>query len=182
MFTEGDGKEKPRFGWDRGLDYDATYNLILKHLMKTEDPHDVFLLTQLRNGSRIGEAVEAIRQACQQGLGPGGELRIRTEKGGNPRLVVIPEDVPKYMLQRACEWLSSVRSPKVAISKYSLVEFGFNTHSLRYAFITKLVKQGIPPSIIAKITGHKKLDRLITYTESKIAEELLRKLPERSGR
>ncbi len=182
MFTDKNSKEKARFGWDRGLDYDSTYNVLLKHLLKTEDPHDVFLLTQLRNGSRVGEAVEAIRQACQRGLGPGDELYLQAEKKGNQRLMVIPDDVPKYMLQRACEWLSRVRSPKVAVAKYSLVTFNFNTHSLRYAFITKLVKQGVPPSVIAKITGHRTLNRLITYTEAKTAEELLRGLSQRRGR
>jgi len=36
--------------------------------------------------------------------------------------------------------------------------YGFNTHSLRYAFVSYLLKRGVSPSIAAKITGHRSLD------------------------
>ncbi len=51
-----------------------------------------------------------------------------------------------------------------------------NTHSLRYALISFLAKNATDPAIIAKITGHKKLDRIIQYTQTKDAIDILRRL------
>mgnify|MGYP001772727739 CR=1 FL=1 len=178
MLAGGRGNKDGKFGWDRGLDYESTYQMILRHLIQTENPRDVFLLTQLRNGTRIGEAVEAVRQACSLGLGPGKEVYVRVEKRRDnaTRLVVIPEDLPKSILARACEWLSRTEKPALALSRYCEREFKVNTHALRYAFITHLLRQGASPSVVAKITGHRTLDYLITYTETKVAQDLLREL------
>ncbi len=51
-----------------------------------------------------------------------------------------------------------------------------NTHSLRYALVSFLAKNGTDPAIIAKITGHKDLKRIVQYTQEKDAVEILRKL------
>ena len=52
----------------------------------------------------------------------------------------------------------------------------FNTHALRYAFITYLAKQGYSAQLIAKMTGHKKVDYILHYTEKVEAEEILQKI------
>jgi len=36
--------------------------------------------------------------------------------------------------------------------------------------------RNISPSIVAKVTGHKKLDYILTYTQIKTAEEALRNI------
>ncbi|MCS7109171.1 MAG: hypothetical protein NZ911_07260, partial [Sulfolobales archaeon] len=50
-------------GWDKGVDYTTLYNLIMKHKENSkelrEKCYDSILLIQLRNGSRISEAVRA---------------------------------------------------------------------------------------------------------------------------
>ena len=178
MLSGGERSSSGIGSWDKGLDYERAYQEILKHLLKTENPRDVFLLVQLTNGSRIGEAVEAVRKACQGGQGPGAEVRVRVEKRKDnaERLIVIPTVIPKRLLEGACHWLEGVEDPSTALSIYSLRTYGFNTHSLRYAFITKMVKNGVQPSVIAKITGHKTLSHIITYTEAKEAEEILRRM------
>jgi len=51
--------------------------------------------------------------------------------------------------------------------------YGFNTHSLRYAFVSYMLKRGVSPSIVAKITGHRSLDYILHYTEVRLAEEVL---------
>jgi hypothetical protein len=38
------------------------------------------------------------------------------------------------------------------------------------------MQRGVSPSIIAKITKHSRLDYILTYTQEKTAEEILRKL------
>ncbi|MFP3287548.1 MAG: tyrosine-type recombinase/integrase [Acidilobus sp.] len=48
-----------------------------------------------------------------------------------------------------------------------------STHSLRYAFISYLLRKGVSPSIVAKIVGHSSLDHILHYTEVKLAEEVL---------
>jgi site-specific recombinase XerD len=69
--------------------------------------------------------------------------------------------------------LAKVRKPKNAIAVYTRKTYGFNTHALRYAFITHLLKKGVSPSIIARITGHASLDYILHYTELKTAEDIL---------
>jgi len=172
--------ERVKSGWDSGLDYLETYQRILSHLNRTRKPQDVVLLIQLRNGSRIGEAVEALREFCNTGKT---EVLVRVEKHKNPndlRKMVLPEELRKgqgrVLLEQACAWLSGTEKPKEAIKSYCRRTYGFNTHSLRYAFITYLARKGVAPQIIAKITGHRDLSHILTYTERKTAEDLLRDL------
>jgi integrase len=49
-------------------------------------------------------------------------------------------------------------------------------HSLRYAFITYMLRRGMSSSIIAAVTGHKNLNMILKYTERKEAEKLLEEL------
>ncbi|WP_200956752.1 site-specific integrase [Thermococcus barophilus] len=53
------------FAWDKGLDYERTYKLILKHMRETlrdtAKAYDIILLTQLRNGSRLTEAINFLK-------------------------------------------------------------------------------------------------------------------------
>ena len=172
--------ERVKSGWDSGLDFLETYQKILSHLNRTRKPQDVVLLIQLRNGSRVGEAVEALREFCNTGKS---EVLVRVEKHKNPndlRTMVLPEELRKgqgrVLLEQACAWLSGVEKPKEAIKSYCRRTYGFNTHSLRYAFITYLSRKGLPPQIIAKITFHKDINLISSYTQRKTAEDLLRDL------
>ena len=168
-------------GWDSGLEYTETYQRILSHLNRTRNPRDVVLLIQLRNGSRVGEAVEALREFCESGRT---EVYVRIEKHRDPRdqrLMVLPEELRKgqgrVLLESACTWLSSVENAKEAVKSYCRRTYGFNTHSLRYSFITYMVSKGVSPSLIARITGHSTLEHILHYTERKTSEDLLRELP-----
>jgi len=168
-----------RRGWDACLDYREAYSEILGHLYKTGHPWDVVLLVQLRNGSRIGEAIEAVRQFCET-KATAVRVRIEKHKEGDTRLMVLPEELRnkegRELLAKACLRLEKVKAPRVDIADYAKKTFGFNTHALRYAFITYLLKRGVSPSIIAKITGHRSLDHILHYTEMKTAEDILSSL------
>lgn len=134
------------------------------------------LLVQLRNGSRIGEAVEAVKEFCRT---KENAVRVRVEKhkGNDTRLMVLPEELRgkegKEYLAKACLRLTKVKNPKSAVKEYCRATYGFNTHSLRYAFITYMLSKGVSPSFIAKITGHRNLSHILTYTEIKTAEDIL---------
>jgi site-specific recombinase XerD len=69
-----------------------------------------------------------------------------------------------------------VKNPKSAVKVYCKATYGFNTHSLRYAYITYLLSKGVNPSLVAKITGHRNLSYILHYTELKTAEDILLKL------
>ncbi len=54
--------------------------------------------------------------------------------------------------------------------------YGINTHSLRYAFITKFAEMNVSPQLIGKMTGHINLNHLITYVQEKSASKYLKDL------
>jgi integrase len=168
-----------RRGWDACVDYKEAYSQILGHLYKTGSPWDVVLLVQLRNGSRIGEAIEAVKAFCET-KAAAVRVRIEKHKEGDTRLMVLPEELRgkegRDSLRQACLRLSRVKAPKHTIAVYCRKTFGFNTHSLRYAYITYLLSKGVNPSIVAKITGHRNLSYILHYTELKTAEDILSSL------
>jgi integrase len=166
-------------GWDNGIDYEEAYAKILRHLAKSEPPascYDAILLLQLRNGLRVSEAVRAFREfLTRKALEV--EVPVSKKKKPETRLAVIPRELLDAKLS-GCRDLLSIEEEKLImrVKKYSRRRYGFNTHSLRYAFITFLLRQGVSPSIIAKITKHSRLDFILTYTQEKAAEEILKKL------
>ena len=165
-----------RRGWDSCVDYREAYSQILGHLYRTGHPWDVVLLVQLRNGSRIGEAIEAVRQFCES-KATAVRVRIEKHKEGDQRLMALPEELRgkegREHLAQACMRLAKVKNPKSAIKVYCKATYGFNTHSLRYAYITYMLSKGVNPSIVAKITGHRNLSYVLHYTELKTAEDIL---------
>jgi integrase len=148
-------------------------------MLGSGSPYDVVLLVQLRNGSRVGEAVEAVRQFCASGQVSSHLVLVRVEKhkDNDLRLMVLPEELRsgegRQLLSEACSRLSALRNPKAAVKVYCRRAYGFNTHGLRYAFVSYLLKRGVSPSIVAKVVGHRSLDHILHYTEVKLAEEVL---------
>ncbi|MEM4533017.1 MAG: hypothetical protein QXU89_05090 [Desulfurococcaceae archaeon] len=171
-------------GWDKGVDYETTYNLILKTMLKNIGKnkvnacYDAILLIQLRNGLRISEAVRSFKKYLTVGKK---ELYIDLSKKKTPeeRLVIIPDEL--YLNQNIKKTCSELLSTDDKLLKnraivYCLRKYRINTHSLRYSFITYLLKQGVNPAIISKITKHSKLDFILTYTQEKLAQEILKHL------
>jgi len=91
--------------------------------------------------------------------------------------MVLPEELRsgegRQLLSEACAALSALRNPKAAVKVYCRRAYGFNTHGLRYAFVSYLLKKGVSPSIVAKVVGHRSLDHILHYTEVRLAEEVL---------
>jgi integrase len=129
------------------------------------------LYTQLLNGSRISEAVRAIMEFVKTGRR---ELRVRLSKRKREdnRLMIVPEIIDR----NRCIWICDVGEDKIVrrVKTFCRDRYHVNTHSLRYAFITHLLKENVNPSIIAKITKHSKLDFILTYTQEREAEKILR--------
>jgi integrase len=167
--------------WDLGLDYKQVYKMILakvkEHISRRAFASYCYacvLLIQLRNGSRVSEAVDAAIKFSDQRSSEV-YVRVRKRRDGYERLVVLPEEL-KIQDISICREILSKGNATLRVKVYAKKVLGINTHSLRYARITHMLRNSISPSIVAKITGHKKLDYILTYTQIKTAEEALRNI------
>lgn len=134
--------------------------------------YTAILLTQLTNGSRIGEAVRAFYHFIETSER---EITLQAEKKGNMRQIIIPDVVKK---KQSYGFILTISERKMTqrVEKYCERKYGVNTHSLRYSAITYLSKKGIPAQIIAKITGHRELGYITRYIQTQEATDLLRRL------
>ena len=118
------------------------------------------LLVQLRNGSRISEALDGVRLWADTGKV---ELEVRVrktvlkknmvgdwEKKAKKRDIVIPKELDRLDKAKIKGVIDGVSSEKVSV--FAIQVFKWNSHSLRYAFVSYLSKKGVAPQLIAKIT------------------------------
>jgi len=164
--------------WDKGVDFEVTYERLLRLVRRERRARNrayaFILLIQLRNGSRVSEAVRAFREYITTGRTEV-QVPLSKKKRVETRLMVIPDigfdRTTAVELLEVNEGLLTKR-----VKMYAKNRLKVNTHSLRYAFITYLLKQGVNPAIVARVTGHTKLDFILHYTQQKAAEEILRGL------
>jgi len=178
--------------WDKGLDYFEAKQLLLDKLNfyrnkkplyqkdKTAYTYLTIGLIQLRNGCRVGEAVEALLKMIQTGRRDA-RVKVEKRKDNSKRLIVLPNEITpndlKIVKEIVEDWEEkSTRRIANNISKWFLANLNINTHSLRYAFISHLGKKGVPAQLITHITGHATMDMIMKYTQAKIAEDILRGL------
>ncbi|MEM4454829.1 MAG: tyrosine-type recombinase/integrase [Thermofilaceae archaeon] len=164
--------------WDKGVDFEVAYERLLRLVKRERRPklkaYAFILLTQLRNGSRVSEAVRAFKEYVLTGRREV-EVPLSKKKKAEKRLMVIPDaELDRSSVVDLLDVSDKLLTWRV--KKYAEKRLGINTHSLRYAFITYLLRQGVNPAVVAKITGHSKLDFILHYTQAKEAERLLRDL------
>lgn len=168
-------------GWDKGVDYETAYTILIRKLRganrRTTKCYVSILLIQLRNGSRISESVRCFKQYLLNGSLEQ-RVRVSKKKTYEERLMIIPGELEEYGMRRLCIDLLNVDDKKLInrLKTYSSRSLGINTHSLRYSFITYLLRKGVNPAVVSKIIKHSRLDQLLTYVQTKYGEELLRKL------
>jgi integrase len=164
--------------WDKGLNYTDTYNKLLQMALltnrKTTKAFSLILLLQLRNGSRISEAVRGFKEWLNNPNKKEVEVRVSKKKKEDKRLIVIPKEFAKFDIKELV-WVKDIED-KVLINRVKnfACHNKMNTHSLRYSFVTQLLKRNINPSLIAKITHHSNLNYILTYTQQKEADKILR--------
>jgi len=173
------GKKRIEHTWDDSVDFleakkvltDA-YKQLYDQNLTTYEVYVAILLIQLVNGARIGEAIRAFKTFVETGQR---EFQLQAEKRGNMKFFIIPNIIknrPSYRFVLTISDYDLKARIRMFIRKY----LKCTTHSLRYALISFLAKNGVDPAIIAKITGHRKLDRIVQYTQLKDAVEIQRKL------
>lgn len=177
-------------GWDMELDYSKTYKLLTRELEAARKKNGIkalkrrlyliLLLTQLRNGSRIGETIEFIHQISQE-FSREGTVRVEKRKDEYYRTMILPKEITKYDILAVKglldeEFSKGKKNLVMKTSTWAKKALGINTHSLRYAFITYLTDKGYPPQLISKITGHRRLDYIVHYTQERAAKAVLMNL------
>ncbi len=166
--------------WDKGVSYEYAYNLIMSKLKRAtrlnQKCYLYILLIQLRNGSRVSEAVRAFKEFVTKHVREC-EVLVSKKKNKETRPMILPAEISLDDLS-ACSELVTVDEKKLVnrVKVFAVRNLKINTHSLRYAFITYLVKSGVSPALIARLTHHSKLDYIVHYTQSKAAVELLKQL------
>ena len=165
--------------WDKNIDYEYAYRRIIRHLQRARTPSSIcnnsILLIQLRNGSRISEAVRAFQMWIRTGKR---EQVVRLSKRKNAeRLMIIPQELDNSVREK-CIHLVDIDEKKLVqrVKTYAVRTHKFNTHSIRYAFITYLLTRGVETALVSKVIGHAKLDTLLRYVQTRKAEDLLRNL------
>jgi hypothetical protein len=200
-------------GFDRDIDYiPMKKNLINEYLIHQNIYLDkennilagkriIFLLIsmiQLRNGSRISEAIDAFRIFLKEGyknkvfvkIAKSGATKYITNKNGLREKIITTERFRKIMfpiswidtskldliipkLKESHEYLINTKNIKINIFSYLHKRFNCNTHSLRYAFINYMIYQEKRPLCdVAKFVGHKNMNQLVTYTQHKNCDQI----------
>ena len=179
-----------QFAWDKEVDFKQFERKLVKEINelkkseanRTNDvrlAYNLVLLTQLRNGARVGEAVEAMMKATKE-YSEKVKVRVEKKKQYVERTIYIPREADKKTLRRV-RWVFDDEKEKIVarIKSWARKHHNVNTHALRYAFITELARKGVSAQVIAKITMHSKLDYILYYTQRVEAEKILKEINQR---
>lgn len=165
--------------WDKGLDYELAYSRLLRKIDAVKDNNTkcylIIALIQLRNGSRVSEAIRGFKEWIKTNKTEI-YVRVSKKKREETRLMIIPSEITHYRLY--CVDLVDVEDIVLRERVRATLRYYFkwNTHSLRYSFITHLLKIGVNPAIVSKAIRHSRLDTLLSYVQVKESERILKNL------
>jgi len=165
--------------WDKGLDYESTYTRLLRKINSVRSSKTrcylVIALIQLRNGSRISEAIRSFKEWVRSSKTEI-YVRVSKKKRVEDRLMIIPSEVEQYRL--TCVELLDISDKAIRERVRATLYYYFktNTHSLRYAFITYLLRSGVNPALVSKLIRHSRLDTLMHYIQVKESDRVLREM------
>ncbi len=178
--------------FDRNVDYvkireeflETIYNII--NYEKIEKyiriVYLVICLIQLRNGSRISEAIKCFRLLKNDNITNKLKVPLSKRKKDNVKRSFI---LPKFLDVNIVELSLIIADTKIfnddihnvgsRIRKYLLTYHNrINTHSLRYAYVNYLLSdKNLNINNVAKIIGHTTVKHIVRYTQNKKAEEIL---------
>jgi len=168
--------------WDKGLDYDEFLREVkrnIKELLPPETELEEKKLTywtviaiQLTNGLRISEAIEATKKWAKSGKTVL-EVKVRKKRR---KQEIRPVKIPKFVIKTR-EYIQDVLREKDEKLERRIVSWAskhkINTHSVRYAWVTKKLKEGVNPAIVAGALRHSKLDMLMKYVQRMEADKLV---------
>ncbi len=169
-------------GWDKGVDFDKIHKSLVSSLNKflrekryRSAAYAITSLIILRNGCRVSEAIDAIKNFYK------GEyqekegkiityVRVRKKKKKEERIIVLPEQVDIKTIQSLPKLIvQNINRHKITM--FLKYHYQINSHTLRYAFITHFARL-IDSSLISKFIRHSNLSMLNTYVRKKLADEI----------
>ena len=176
--------EEVKNGFDKGIDFEETrkiFRLKIKELLKDlkgdYNVHKVkalsnivIALISLVNGSRISESIEAVFKFVDNKNLTKVLVPIAKRKDGEMRIILLPKEINREILEYIQKFISGAEAHKLQskVRTYLTDNYGFNTHSLRYAAINYLItEQKQPLNVVSKLVGHKSMNMLINYTQNK---------------
>jgi integrase len=153
-------------------------------------------MIQLRNGSRISEAIKSLYKFMKQNNGEIINVKISKSDAlhfskkkqewkksvARYRKIIFPNWIDKSIVEVIKEinidYFNNIDDPintiRKRINKYLYSNFKCNTHSLRYAYINYLLfKLNKPVNEVAKIVGHVDINQMVRYTQQCKAENSL---------
>jgi integrase len=133
-------------------------------------------ITQLQNGSRISETINAVKLFIADYDSKVAIITIAKRKDGFRRKILRPELINKEILERINQEIKNYTIEELSkkIRMFLTRHYGWNTHSLRYALINYLaIEKKIPVNLVSKLVGHKNMNQLLTYTQNKHVDDLL---------
>jgi len=173
--------------WDIGLEYNQAKtileNLINSHasllmsilpsrLDRVAKKFIYFSIAyiQLTNGSRIGEALQILKEYVNTKRI---EFKVMAEKTKILRPARIPPFIQKYLILYDVYRDLIEKTTINAVKKFIKRTLGWNTHALRYAFIRYAIEKGYQADTLALILGHKKIETTLSYSRNINAEKIL---------
>jgi len=179
-------------GWDRKLDFDEVERTLkkeIKALVKEKEycefkkkefgrryalrlAYNSILYVQLWNGSRISEAIDAVLKFVKT---KNREIYVEAKKRRKKKKDRFMK-IPTFIKQHYFDGLGDKNPKQIqnGVSLFALNHYGWNTHSLRYAFFSKGAKNGIPANILAKMVRHTNVGTIVAYTREEQADDTLK--------
>lgn len=188
-------------GFDRDIDYTTIKNKFIDATKRYIDEYYkyhsfmtlkriaylIIACIQLRNGSRISEAVKAFVLFCKVGKDKRAMVKIsksdtsRIGKDGKKRKAkarfrelmypdtwIVDKIFDDIKNNKSLMTFINNKQTKKRVLDYLSNNFECNTHSLRYAFINYMIyEKKRPLNDVAKFVGHVNTNQLTTYTQIK---------------
>jgi hypothetical protein len=209
-----DKKEEITKGWDRDVDYKPMKKKLIKEFEQQQTKFKkspfkvratnkliylIISMTQLRNGCRVSEAINAFRMFIKDGIkekvtvkiGKSDGTKYKFDKNTNKKIkfktkaryrqIMFPitwfkdRDIYKFITKVMASKMGFLEHTdmKRRIANYMKRNHGCNTHSLRYAFINYMIyEEKRPLNDVAKFVGHVDLSQLVTYTQRKNCDQI----------
>lgn len=180
--TAANGKKNGKIEWDKNIDLDVFYETAKKEIQKLLPPENkkeyarlgywVILVIQATNGLRISEAVDGFKKWLKEGdRFP--SVKVRKKRNVEEYVTIKIPKIVKDEYRGFLEDYMFIDESKIVnrVKKFASVN-GINTHSLRYAWITKKLKEGANPAIVAKAVRHSSVNMIMRYVQKMKADEL----------
>lgn len=206
-------------GFDRNIDFNSMKKLLIKEFNKIYNNFSVSMkniprtqknikkfiylliaMIQLRNGSRISEACNALKKFYNMETKSLKDSKIFVKIAKSKSIKYKKDTREKYVTKERfrqmafpIQWINSDKIEEIfklineygfndfleedrlkkRVLDYLLRNFNCNTHSLRYAFINyMLYDKKKEMSLVAKFVGHVDVAQLVRYTQNKNVEKL----------